>query len=308
LIITINDHVQLIRPEGKSVFPYSNSLFIKGDPSILIDAGAGGTAYSQLKDPADIILLSHNHFDHINGVSFFPGAQVWASREEAPGYNDPAIYASYSGYQHWEKLMGKPRTRRFAENAVMPEDVPVQPGFVPIVLGGLIDDGSKWDTGPERIIALHTPGHSHGHCSFWLERSNILFSADIDLSPYGPWYGGENSDFDQLERSIHRLMDLNPTILATSHRRLFYQGEDDIQGLLRNYLDIGLQKEHNILKYLTQPRSFMEIASQPFVSNHPSQTEYTQFWNRMMLLKHLQRLKKRRLVAEVNEGQWCRTT
>lgn len=306
MITAINDHVQLIRPASKSVFPYSNSLFIKGDPAVLIDAGAGGTAYCQLKESVDIILLSHNHFDHINGVSFFPYAQVWASREEAPGYEDPALYASYNGYQHWETLMGKPRSKRLGETVPMPEDVPVQPGFVPIKLDGLIDEGTEWDTGTERIIALHTPGHSHGHCSFWLERSQILFSADIDLSPYGPWYGADNSDFDQFEASIKRLAAMNPVILSTSHRRLFRRGEDDIPGLFGNYLDIGLQKEHNILKYLTHPRSFMEIAAQPFVSNHPSRTDYTQFWSRMMLLKHLKRLQKRGVVAEVSEGQWCR--
>ena len=47
-------------------------------------------------------------------------------REEAPGYGDPIIHASYNGFEHWEKLMGKPRTKRLADTEVMPPDVPVR--------------------------------------------------------------------------------------------------------------------------------------------------------------------------------------
>lgn len=306
LIIEINKQVQMIRPMSKSVFPYCNSLFIKGDPSILIDVGSGGRAYREMGKRVDIVLLSHNHFDHINGISFFPDAQVWASREEAPGYKDPAIYASYNGYNHWEKLMGQTRQQRLAHTTVMPDDVPVQPGFIPITLDGLIDDGHRWDTGKERIIALHTPGHSHGHCSFWLENSGILFSADIDLSPYGPWYGAENSDFDQFEASVRKLEQMDPAVLTTSHRRMFRREKDNIPQLLLDYLDIALQKEHNILEYLIEPRTFMDIADQPFVSTYPARTEYTKFWSRMMLLKHLKRLKDQGLIAEGEDGQWFR--
>lgn len=306
MIVEINKNVQFIRPAGKAVFPYCNSVFINGDPSVLIDVGSGGRAYHQLRKQVDIVLLSHNHFDHINGISFFPNAQVWASREEAPGYQDAAVYASYNGYQHWEKLMGQPRKQRLAQTTVMPDDMPVQPGFIPIDLDGIIDDGLKWDTGKEQIIALHTPGHSHGHYSFWLESSGILFSGDIDLSPYGPWYGAENSDFDQLEASVRKLEQIDPAVLITSHRRMFKREEADIPQLLRDYLDIALQKEHHVLEYLEKPRTFADIADQPFISTYPTQTEHTKFWSRMMLLKHLKRLKAQGLIVEGEEGHWYR--
>lgn len=304
MIIDLNSQVQLIRPEGKAVFPYSNSLYIKGNPSVLIDAGSGSRAYSEIKDRVDIVLLTHNHFDHINGVSLFPKAAIWASRLEAPGYSDPAEFASYAGFQRWEELMGRPRTNSFAQVNTMPDDIPVRPGFQPIDLQGMLDDGIVFDTGQERIVAIHTPGHSHGHCSFWLEKSGILFSADIDLSPYGPWYGGEYSDFNQFEASVYRLIEMKPAILATSHRRIFHKDKENIAGLLSNYLNIALQKERHILDYLKKPCTFMNIAEQEFLNTYPARTEYTRFWTRMMLLKHLQRLEGKGLIRRQGDEPW----
>lgn len=293
MIIDINKNIKLIRPEGKAAFPYSNSLYIKGDPSVLIDAGSGGQAYKKIMGRVDLLLLTHNHFDHINGVSFFPRAAVWASHEEAPGYRDAALFALYAGFQHWREMMGFERPTSFARVTSLPDDVPTQPGFQAIDLAGEMRDGDCWDTGSERVVCLHTPGHSHGHCSFWLEKSGVLFSGDIDLSPYGPWYGGNCSDFDQFEASIHRLMNIRPPVLATSHRRLFRQGPDDIPRFMRDYLEMALRKERCILEYLQEPRTFMQIAAQSFLNTYPAKTDYTRFWTRMMLWKHLQRLQKR---------------
>jgi K(+)-stimulated pyrophosphate-energized sodium pump len=53
VIVEINKNVQFIRPAGKAVFPYCNSVFINGDPSVLIDVGSGGRAYHQLRKQVD---------------------------------------------------------------------------------------------------------------------------------------------------------------------------------------------------------------------------------------------------------------
>ena len=48
------------------------------------------------------------------------------------------------------------------------------------------------------------------------------------------------------------------------------------------------------------------LYTSPFVSTYPTRTEYTQFWSRMMLLKHLQRLERQGLITEFDDGQWRR--
>ncbi len=82
MIIDLNNRVKVIRPEAVAVFPYSNSLFINDDIRVMVDAGAGGKAYLPIKSNSiDLLLITHNHFDHVNGLSLFSNAQIMAGQE-----------------------------------------------------------------------------------------------------------------------------------------------------------------------------------------------------------------------------------
>ena len=48
MIIDLDNNIKLIRPEGKAMFPYCNSIFIDDEIKTLIDAGSGGNAYAQI--------------------------------------------------------------------------------------------------------------------------------------------------------------------------------------------------------------------------------------------------------------------
>ncbi len=305
MVIDLNKQVKVIRPEALAVFPYSNSLFIDDNIKLMIDAGAGGRAYKPIKPKSvDLLLLTHNHFDHINGVSFFSNAQVLAGREEAEGYTNPEVYASWAGFRHWENLMGRTKVERFAETVPMPEDVPVNPGFNRIELAGVIQDNDFFDLGKTKIHALHTPGHSHGHYAFYLEKEGILFSGDIDIAPRGPWYGGELSDFDDLVKSVERLIELDPHILVTSHRRVFYGKEENIAKILKDYIAIPLEKENRIYDFLAKPRTINDIAKQDFANDYPKKTSYTEFWTKMMISKHLDRLLRKEKLVKLDKAHY----
>lgn len=298
----------MIRPEALSVFPYSNSLFIDDDIRVMIDAGAGGRAYEPI-DPKsiDLLLITHNHFDHVNGISFFENAQVKVGQEEAAGYSSAEVYSDWAGFTRWEKLMGYAKEERFSTNVEMPEDVPIKPGFQNVELDGLIKDNDVFDLGTTKIHALHTPGHSHGHYAFYLEKEGILFSGDIDISPRGPWYGGEHSDFDALVNSVQRLIELNPRTLVTSHRRLFDGKKEDITKLLKDYIGIALEREEMIYNYLSVPRTIQDISKQAFASESIEKTVHAEFWTKMMILRHLERLEKQGNIILVDQDTYVRS-
>lgn len=293
MLINLNKQVKVIRPEAVAVFPYSNSLFIDDEVRLMVDAGAGGRAYEPIspKD-IDILLITHNHFDHINGVSFFTNATVLVGEEEAEGYTNPEVYASWAGFRHWEKLMGRTKVERFADTVPMPDDVPVSPGFNKIEVAEIIKNNDIFDLGKTKLHAIHAPGHSHGHYAFYEEKEAILFSGDIDISPRGPWYGGELSNFDDLVNSVERLIALEPQILVTSHRRVFDSKTEDITKLLRDYIGIPLERENKIYDFLSKPRTINDIAKEDFASDYPKKTAYAEFWAKMMIMKHLDRLIK----------------
>lgn len=304
MIIELDKHFKVIRPENKSMFPYSNSLYIDGELPAMIDAGAGGWAYAGIpKDDVQLLLLSHHHFDHTHGISLFQNARKMAGQEEIWAFTDETKYFLSSGYHRWEELLGSQKGEGWARTHNLPEDVAAKPGFRRIDVDGVFKDGDELLLGDTRCIALHTPGHSPGHYAFFFPEQKILFSADLDLSPRGPWYGGEFSDFDELVQSVEKLIALQAEVLVTSHRRVFY---GQINQLLQDYINISLDKEKRMLDYLSVPRSLDDLLTLDRAFETLAGTAHEIFWAKMMLLKHLDRMKKHNQVEELGNYRYVR--
>jgi glyoxylase-like metal-dependent hydrolase (beta-lactamase superfamily II) len=103
------------------------------------------------------IILTHLHFDHTDGLRHFPDARFLVARSE------------------WERPFG---------------DLPAlyPPHFRP----DLLDLDCSWGafervaflTEAKDLALVHTPGHTHGHCSVLLrtDTCHILFAADVCYS------------------------------------------------------------------------------------------------------------------------------
>jgi glyoxylase-like metal-dependent hydrolase (beta-lactamase superfamily II) len=302
MLIELTKNIKLLRPEAKAVFPYSNSLFIDDEVKTMIDAGAGGRAYAATPvEDIKLLLLTHHHFDHINGVSLFVNAKKMAGREEAWAFQDEALYYKSMGYDRWQEFMGHPQNDAGEKLLRLPEDVPSSIGFQAIDLAGVFKDGDVFNLGETSLTAVHTPGHSPGHYAFFFPKESILFSADLDVSSRGPWYGFESCDLDEIIDSIHKLISLKPHVLVSSHRKVLDSGVED---LLLDYLDIALIREEKIKDYLTVPRTINDIAAQNIINEWDQRNEHVMFWQKMMIYKHLKRLKKLGQVAKINDSKY----
>jgi N-acyl homoserine lactone hydrolase len=99
------------------------------------------------------ILLTHLHFDHIGGLRYFPDTPVLLHRQE------------------WARPYG-----------ALPKLYP--PRFSPTLLDLDTSYGpfnARYLTTDKTIILIHTPGHTHGHCSVLLktDTTHILLAGDV---------------------------------------------------------------------------------------------------------------------------------
>lgn len=305
MIIEITKQIKLVRTAAEVIYPYSNSIFIDDEVKTIIDAGAGGRAYAEIPClEIQQLLLTHHHFDHINGIRFFPNARIWAGQEETWIYRDEDKFNEAQGYKCWSQLMGdiSPYNKK---PQVLPDDVPSRPGFQYIEIANTLKDGDVFNTGKTNFRAIHTPGHSPGHYAFYFPNEQILFSGDLDGTRRGPWYGFLYCDVGSIIESVNKLIDLQPRLLVSSHKRKACSGVEKIENILRRYLNILLVREENIHNYLTEPRSLDEIIDQRFVDD-PGPTPLSLFWNKIMLLKHLQHLEEGGLVTKIEKNQYVR--
>lgn len=302
MLIPVVKQVWIVAPETKPRYPYGNCMYIESDSRAVIDLGAGARAFADLAcDQVELALLSHFHFDHIHGDSLFPRSRLMAGEEERLTYSDEKEYISFHGYNLWESLMG---LKRDAYGQVVPlaEDVLARPGFRHMPLGGTFHDQDVIDLGGISLTAVHLPGHTRGHYGFYLEKEGVLFSADMDLVPAGPWYSSNSADVDDLIRSAERIKAIAPRIIVPSHRRM---QTENISGQLDTYIQVVLDRNQRLFDLLKTPRSLEELAQFQLVFPR-QQNLYELFWEKMTIRNHLRYLIKYGLIQELPDGIYQR--
>ncbi len=120
------------------------------------------------RSPADVsrIILTHRHFDHIGGAAELRSAtraKVYAHPLDAP------------------QIIGAEPMRwpKGALGAAMKVVGPIVFPFAPCPVDEDLADGMELDLGSLGILrTVQTPGHTIGHCSFYLPARNMLISGD----------------------------------------------------------------------------------------------------------------------------------
>lgn len=141
----------------------TNCYVVSGDeggPGVLVDAPPDPAAITEVVRRAGVVpqalLLTHGHLDHVGG------AGRTAESFGIDAYLHPADEPLAAAMEEQARLfLGLPG----GEYAGPGRYAPLADGTV-LTLAGL------------RFRVIHTPGHTPGHCCFWLEDEGVLFSGD----------------------------------------------------------------------------------------------------------------------------------
>jgi len=237
-----------------AVRPGSHVYLIKGQwKNVLIDSGmaAGfpvvkeGLAQVGLR-PEDIhlIILTHEHFDHIGAtaVSF-----------------DTAVVAAH----------------RFAANKIQLQDefvmmnkyfdLPARPLHADIWLEG----NTRIELGNYSLSIIHTPGHTSGCISLYESNNKLLFSGDTVLA------GGLLSDvcpsgsISDYVNSLERLNTLKVEEFYPGHGKVSFSPQKDLQRALQKARDL-LEESKILFEALDTKATFKRLfaAARRFPTPH----------------------------------------
>ncbi len=114
------------------------------------------------------------------------------------------------------------------------------------------------DLVPEMVI-LETPGHSPSHSSFYFPDDKILFSGDVGLDRFGPWYGWADCDIKALVESVLRLDGLSVNLVLTSHGGII---NNKTRNAFFSCISHILEREKKIIHWLDKGMDKKDIIEQ----------------------------------------------
>jgi glyoxylase-like metal-dependent hydrolase (beta-lactamase superfamily II) len=186
---------------------------------ILIDTGAGWSVDQIIHNVQSLgldgknlnkILLTHCHIDHIGGAPEIRkrfGSKIYAHNLDAPPMEngDPVLTAA-----NWYQTTFPPTPVDVKFN--LPEEI--------------------LTIGQQKIVCLHTPGHTPGSICIYLDKDGrrILFGQDI----HGPILKEFGSNLEDYGRSTKKLLDLDADILCEGHFGI-YKTKKDVRNYILSY-------------------------------------------------------------------------
>ena len=292
-LIEIIPGLSLVPAENNGRFPFAHSFLVEGAANALIDTGCGMSAVDELKREGkiDFIIASHSHPDHTALDWKFDGAPIYAPEYAADTFGN----FDTLGDRLTEPGALAGEWRAYVRTAM---------NYKTALPSQTFADGRVFDFGAISLVAIHTPGHTIDHTCFFEPTHGVLLSFDIDLTSFGPWYGHRESDIDEFEESIRKVIALKPRVIVSSHKGII---ADDLDLRLRRYLNVFNARDRILLDLMSRARSLDElVAFSPFYQNYPYAEVLLRYWESQMIRKHLARLIDHGQVTEVEDGKFVR--
>lgn len=193
---------------------------------LIIDPHADEDLKNQLDaDSKIMILLTHEHFDHISGIDFY--RQYFECRVMCSCLCRDKLYAKDNGTSRFPFLfIGDKETYASVKKEY---SLPYYPQ-----IDGVLEDGEKLDFCGHKIVSYYTPGHSGGGMSYLFDEI-ILFAGD-NLLGNKQELRSIDSDRDEFMKTMNFYSDMNGKniLLFPGHGEI--SSFDDMYTKVRSYV------------------------------------------------------------------------
>ena len=242
---------------------------------MLIDAGMGPANIAPVKKVGiDLLILTHCHIDHRLTRQEIFDTPVWCHANEATYFKDREFFFTAMGL----KRSGLDLNGLFD----------FAHGMFETQIDRLLTDGDRIELGGITLETIHTPGHTPGHMAFFIPEHDLLFSGDIDLTPFGPFYGHDFADIDDFLASIEKLRRVKSQLVVSGHAGPF---KDDLQPRFKNYAAVIHTRDRLLLKNLSLPKSIEDFKGHNlFYKTYPDFPDLIRWFELVHIEKHLIRL------------------
>jgi glyoxylase-like metal-dependent hydrolase (beta-lactamase superfamily II) len=278
-------------------FPFCNSLLIDDRTKVVIDPGAGEESMMQIRDHTriDLVINTHFHFDHIAYNYLFEGSAIYINDIESECYRDRRKILKRLGMTDY---YGDEWAEGWLERISRPGSIqsPYSPQnrhewwLSTARADGVYRWGDVMDFGATRMEIIGAPGHSAGFCCLHFPNEGMVYTGDIDLTPFGPWCFGADGDIDQFIASAEIIANLNAETYVTGHEAGIVN-RDDFRSGLNKYLEVIEHREGRILAALDEPASLEDLCSMGLIYGRKFLVdEWVRAWDALTVKKHLDRL------------------
>jgi len=264
----------------------------QGTEAWVVDPAADKAFFRELARTRQVtgVFLSHFHEDHRKYGYLFPEAVFYGPLLEAEAFTSMDAVFRFMG-------ITDPRFRDYWRRTLIQEFHFRPPAdFTPYFPGQL------FQLGEVVLEIIPAPGHTPGHSCFHFPRQQILFLADVDLTPFGPWYGDAASDLEVFEATLTDLKTFTAHTYLTAHAQGVFSPPEFQAALAAFHQALG-RREARLLEALATPQTLAQLVTRRLIYGKVKPPRFVyDHMEGQMVAKHLDRLLRRGLIARTPAG------